>query len=217
MCLGVDDMDNIEYKNRYKKNHYDRIELAVPKGQKEKIKEVASGIGMSVNEYLFQLFCDDLQTGESRLGKKKQGFNQEQLELLKKWQIRQKYHDMIEDLSHSKEDGYFICLKKGFINDATGSRIIRCKKTSEIRLLINKSHPVVEDKTNTDGLDSKTVAQLQKWQIPKMYYEMIEAIDPDEYVIRLKEGYINEKFSGRIIQVEKANTFRSVMKYTKKE
>jgi len=32
----------------------------IPKGEKERIKEAASGMEMSVNEYLFALVCDDL-------------------------------------------------------------------------------------------------------------------------------------------------------------
>jgi hypothetical protein len=33
---------------------------------------------MSVNEYLYALICDDLASGESRFGKKRQGFGEEQ-------------------------------------------------------------------------------------------------------------------------------------------
>ena len=64
-------MNRTEYKNRHRKEHYDTILFAFPKGEKERIKAAASGIGMSVNEYLFALVCDDLASGESRFGKKK--------------------------------------------------------------------------------------------------------------------------------------------------
>lgn len=67
-------MNRTEYKNQHRKEHYDTILFAFPKGEKERIKAAASGIGMSVNEYLFALICDDLASGESRFGKKKQGF-----------------------------------------------------------------------------------------------------------------------------------------------
>lgn len=78
------------------------------RGEKERIKAAASGIGMSVKEYLFALVCDDLASGESRFGKKKQGFNEEQRRMLEKWQVSRKYHDMIGDLSYTKDEGYFI-------------------------------------------------------------------------------------------------------------
>ena len=45
-------MDKTEYKNRHKAEHYDRIELAVPKGMKTVIKNLASDKGVSVNAYI---------------------------------------------------------------------------------------------------------------------------------------------------------------------
>ncbi len=133
-------MNRTAYKNQHCREHYDRIPLTIPKGEKERIKAVASALGMSVNEYLYALVCDDLAAGESRLGKKKQGFNEEQRRMLEKWQVPRKYYDMIEDLSYTKEEGYFIYLKKGYINDATGSRNIHCEKTAEVRRIIGKTH-----------------------------------------------------------------------------
>lgn len=133
-------MDRTAYKNQHCREHYDRIPLTIPKGEKERVKAVASALGMAVNEYLYALICDDLATGESRLGKKKQGFNEEQRRMLEKWQVPRKYYDMIEDLSYTKEEGYFIYLKKGYINDVTGSRNIHCEKTSEVRRIIGKTH-----------------------------------------------------------------------------
>lgn len=133
-------MNRTAYKNQHAKEHYDRINLKIPIGEKERIKAVASALGMSVNEYLYALVCDDLAAGESRLGKKKQGFNEEQRRMLEKWQVPRKYYDMIEDLSYTKEEGYFIYLKKGYINDATGSRNIHCEKTAEVRRIIGKTH-----------------------------------------------------------------------------
>lgn len=71
-------MNRTEYKNQFYKEHYDRINLAVPKGEKERLKQGAATIGMSLNEYLYALACDDLASGESRFGKKRQGFGEEQ-------------------------------------------------------------------------------------------------------------------------------------------
>ncbi len=132
-------MDRTEYKNRYYAEHYDRINLAVPKGEKERIRAAAGAIGMSVNEYLYALVCHDLADGESRIGRKRQGFGEEQQRMLEKWQVPKKYFEMIEDLSYTKDEGYFIYLKEGYVNDATGSRNIHCEKTSEIRRIITKT------------------------------------------------------------------------------
>lgn len=68
------------------------------------------------------LVCNDLADGTSRMSEKKQGFNAEQERILEKWQVPRKYYEMIEDLSYTKDEGYFIYLKKGYVNDVTGSR-----------------------------------------------------------------------------------------------
>ena len=52
-------MNRTEYKNKFYKEHYDRIPLAVPKGMKEVIKQLASGKGMSVNAYIQDLVRKD--------------------------------------------------------------------------------------------------------------------------------------------------------------
>lgn len=83
-------MNRTEYKNQHRKEHYDTILFAFPKGEK--------------------------------------------------WQVPRKYHDMIEDLSYTKDEGYFIYLKEGYVNDVTGSRSIHCEKTSEVRRIIGKTH-----------------------------------------------------------------------------
>lgn len=133
-------MNRTEYKNKFYKENYDRINLAIPKGEKERLRQGAAAIGMSLNEYLYALACDDLASGESRFGKKRQGFGEEQRRMLEKWQVPQKYHEMIEDLSYTKDEGYFIYLKEGYVNDVTGSRNIHCEKTSEVRRVIVKTH-----------------------------------------------------------------------------
>ena len=69
-------MNRTEYKNQFYKDHYDRINLALPKGERERVRAAASGLGMSVNEYLYALICDDLASGESKFGKKRQGFGE---------------------------------------------------------------------------------------------------------------------------------------------
>ena len=133
-------MDRTAYKNRHIKERYDRINLVIPKGEKDRIKKICSEIGASVNEYLYMLVCNDLADGTSRMAEKKQGFNAKQERMLEKWQVPRKYYEMIEDLSYTKDEGYFIYLKKGYINDVTGSRNIHCMKTSEVRRIIGKTH-----------------------------------------------------------------------------
>lgn len=133
-------MTRTAYKNQHIKEHYDRINFVIPKGEKDRIKGVCSEMGVSVNEYLYMLVCNDLADGTSRMAVKKQGFNAEQERMLEKWQVPRKYYDMIEDLSYTKDEGYFIYLKKGYVNDVTGSRNIQCEKTSEVRRVIGKTH-----------------------------------------------------------------------------
>lgn len=133
-------MNRSKYKNEYQKENYDRVWLLMPKGQKDQIRNICNEAGISMNEYLYMLVCDDLASGQSRLLKKKQGFSEEQKILLQKWQVPAKYYDMIEDLSYDPEEGYYIYLKQGYINDSTGSRTIICRTTKEVRIIISKTH-----------------------------------------------------------------------------
>ena len=206
-------MNRSEYINKHQKSHYDRLNIILPKGMKDKIKEVSESMGTSVSEYITLLVSEDLSTGVSKLADKKKGFTAKQEILLQKLQVPKKYYEMIEDLSFDKDEGYFIHLKKGFINDVTGSRNIICQTTKEVRTLIVKSHQVKKEIV-VDGLSTSTIEQLTKWQIPKKYYEMIESINSDKggHAIILKEGFTNDFAEGRIIKVEKANAFRTVMK-----
>lgn len=128
-----------EYANEKIKELYDRINLTVPKGKKEEIKQVLSGSGKSVNEYIYMLICADLDSTGSRILNSQQEFTLEQRAQLDKWQVPRKYHEMIESMSYDKKEGYYIYLKEGYINDATGSRTIRAGKTQSLRMIVNKS------------------------------------------------------------------------------
>ena len=132
-------MTRTQYKNEYIKNNYDRISLVIPKGEKQRIESIIKN-KMTMNEYLYALICNDLSNDKSKLLEKKNVLPEEKQSILDKWQVPRKYHEMIEDLSYSKDDGYYIYLKKGYINDKTGSRTIIVSKTSELRMTINKSH-----------------------------------------------------------------------------
>ena len=110
-------MDRNEYLNIYKKKHYDRMTILLPKGMKNKIEEASKSMDASISEYIALLVSEDISTGTSKLAEKKKGFTPEQEVLLQKLQVPRKYYEMIEDLSFDKDEGYFIHLKKGFIND----------------------------------------------------------------------------------------------------
>lgn len=132
-------MKRSEYINNYTKENYDKFNLLLPKGEKERAERAAAGLGVSTSKYIHMLICADLITGESKLAAKTVQFTEEQFALLEKWQISRKYFEMIESLSYSKTEGYFIMLKDGYTNDITGSRAITAEKTSEIRRIITKS------------------------------------------------------------------------------
>lgn len=55
-------MDRTTYKNKHKSAHYDRLELAVPKGFKQIVQGLASGQEMSVNGYLLHLIQQDQES-----------------------------------------------------------------------------------------------------------------------------------------------------------
>lgn len=132
-------MNRTTYKNQHNKDHYDRINLVLPKGQKSILKDFCSQMDISLNEYIKLLIQEDTRSGTSKLMTMMSGFTEEQRQTMDKWQIPEKYRDMIQDFHFSKEDGYFIRLKKGYINDITGSRIIHVEKMKDVRLTINKS------------------------------------------------------------------------------
>lgn len=50
----------IRANNRYTEKAYDRINLAVPKGQKERIKRAAEKRGESINGYITRIITDQL-------------------------------------------------------------------------------------------------------------------------------------------------------------
>lgn len=51
---------NTAYKNKYNLEKYDRINVTVNKGDKEKIKERADALGVSINAYIRNLIMDDI-------------------------------------------------------------------------------------------------------------------------------------------------------------
>ncbi len=56
----MNEFNQNQYINKYIKEKYDRINLTMKAGKKEKIKSAASKRGMSVNEYINCLIDNDL-------------------------------------------------------------------------------------------------------------------------------------------------------------
>lgn len=50
--MGSTKFNETEYKNKFIKEKYDRINLTMPKGGKEELKKAAEDAGESVNEYI---------------------------------------------------------------------------------------------------------------------------------------------------------------------
>ena len=48
------EFDQMKYQNDFNKKNYDRIEIVVPKGKKQIIKEAAQAAGQSTNEFINQ-------------------------------------------------------------------------------------------------------------------------------------------------------------------
>lgn len=128
-----------DYKNNHIREHYDRINLTIPKGKKALLKEVAGDLDMSVNEYIYALICKDTATGKSQL-KKRKCLTEEQIMQLDRWQIPAMYRQMIESFSGNKKDGYVIKLKQGYINDEAAGNLITVRTTHELRKIISKTH-----------------------------------------------------------------------------
>ena len=203
-----------DYRNQFTRDHYDRLSLALPKGMKDRIRDAANQNSTSVNDYIIRLIDRDIdEQGHSHLATLSR-FGEPEKRILQKWQVAAKYYDMIEAIS--EQDGYYVLLKQGFINDVTGSRTICTDKLKDIRIMITKSHPIRTGQ-KVDGLDEETVIQLKKWQTPRKYYPMIESVSSSRtegYTITLKEGFINDAMGSRVIHVDKTDVFKTIMKYS---
>lgn len=127
----------IAYNNEYNKKHYDRINMFIPQGYKDKVKDRASSLNMAMSDYIFTLVSNDLNGITVSLDEKR--FSDEDMAMLKKWRIATEYYDMIESISHDV-GSYVITLKRGYINDDTKSRFVYAKNREEIRTNIAKSH-----------------------------------------------------------------------------
>ena len=146
-----------DYINQRKKDLYDQILLNVPKGTKDKLKEVSETVGISVSDYINRLIKADLEKDHK---------SEDMIAMLLKWEVKEKYHPMIQSASFLPTTGYYIRLKKRFINDQFDSDEILCATTRDIRHVMQFTHPV-RNPEEMHGLDSKTYEQLVRWQVPK--------------------------------------------------
>ena len=94
---------------------------------------------------------------------------------------------MIESASYLPSSGYYIKLKKGFINDHTESNEILCRTTKELRHIMQLTHPVRTPEEMCD-FDSKTYEQLLRWQVSKIHFKDIKKIG--DHQIIFKDGQI---------------------------
>ena len=101
---------NTRYKTRYNLQHYDRIELAVPKGMKQIIRDLARERHMSVNAYIQDLVRKD-QDG-----------------MFDTMQIAEKNREKISGIRGNMHDGYDVIFKYG--------HQCHCKTKREVRSAI---------------------------------------------------------------------------------
>lgn len=158
------------------RKEYDRQELLLPHGMKDQLKAVSTTMGISVNEFMIRLLKAELQHDHKP---------SELTDLLLKWEVKGKYHPMIESASYTKSQGYFIKLKTGFINDASESNEIKASNVKNLRSMMQFTHPIRQE-TDMQGFDSKTYEQLLRWQVPKNRFKDIESIG--DHQINFKNG-----------------------------
>ena len=103
-------MDRTKYKRDFNREHYDRINLSVPKGMKQVIQDLAADKGMSVNAYLQDLIRKD-QAG-----------------LYDTMQIAEKNREMISGIRGNMHDGYDVVFKDGYKE--------HCRTKSDVRKCI---------------------------------------------------------------------------------
>lgn len=115
---------NTSYKNRHKAEHYDRIELAVPKGMKQVIVSLARDKGLSVTAYIQDLVRRD-QEG-----------------MFDTMQIAEKHRAMLSGILGNTHDGYDITFKDGTRQHCRTKLEVR---RAIIRYLTEDSESLTED------------------------------------------------------------------------
>lgn len=103
-------MNRSEYKQQFYSDHYERIHLAVPKGMKQIIQNLASEKGMSVNAYLQDLIRKD-QEG-----------------MFDSMQVAEKNREMVSGIHGNMHDGYDVIFRDG--------HTVHCRTKKDIRFEI---------------------------------------------------------------------------------
>lgn len=115
-------MNKTKYKNEHRLMHYDRIELAVPKGMKDIIKGLAGD--KSINSYICDLVRKD-QEG-----------------LFDTMQIAEKNRQRIAGIKGNMHDGYDVIFKDGHTCHCRTKKDVR---TAIISYLTEDSKSLTED------------------------------------------------------------------------
>ena len=105
-------MKRTAYKNQFNKDHYDRMNLAIPKGMKQVIKDLAAEKGLSLNQYILELVRKD-QEG-----------------MFDNMQLAEKNKEKILTIKGNTHDGYDVFLKDG--------RVFHCRTKLDIRKLFSQ-------------------------------------------------------------------------------
>ena len=100
-------MDRTAYKNQFNADHYERINVSVPKGMKQVIKDLAADKGMSMNRYFLHLIMKD------------------QEEMFDSMQLAEKSREKILTIRGNTHDRYDVILKDG--------RVLHCRTRLEVR------------------------------------------------------------------------------------
>lgn len=85
----------MNYKNKYRNKHYDRVEIAIPKGKKEIIKAMAASRKLSISSYILDLIEKD------------------QASFFDTMEIAIKYRTRIDRIKGTNTTGYDIYFKDG--------------------------------------------------------------------------------------------------------
>ncbi len=113
-------MNRTQYKNQFSKDHYDRMNLSVPKGMKQVIKDLAAEKNLSLNAYILELVRKD-QEG-----------------LFDTMQLSEYNRNRILTIKGNTHDGYDVFLKDG--------RTFHCRTKLQIRqYLAQDSQSLAQD------------------------------------------------------------------------
>lgn len=114
-------MNRTEYKNAFSKEHYDRINISVPKGMRKIIRELAADKNLSVSAYVLELIRKD------------------QEETFDSMQLSEYNRSRILNIRGNQHDGYDVYLKDG--------RSFHCRTKLQIRkYLAQDSKSLAQDR-----------------------------------------------------------------------